>query len=56
MLIDSHKYGNDMAHVDSQLQVLEDKMSKMKKETLGDALDVVQKQMEQHCVCQYTTI
>ena len=50
MLVDSHKYGDLMAKVDGWLCELETKIEQRRREAIGDAVNVVDKQIQQHMV------
>ena len=48
LLIDSHKWGDKMAQVDSWLAQLENKVEERRRQAIGDAIEVVDKQIQQH--------
>ncbi|XP_067947788.1 dystrophin-like isoform X2 [Watersipora subatra] len=48
LLIDSHRYGDEMAKVDGWLSELEARIDSRRCEAIGDALDVVDTQIQQH--------
>lgn len=50
LVVDSHKYGDQMAKVDGWLCELESKIDSRKREAIGDAVDVVDRQIQQHMV------
>ena len=50
LLVDSHKYGDLMAKVDGWLCELETKIEQRRREAIGDAVNVVDKQIQQHMV------
>lgn len=54
LLIASLKYGDKMAQVDTWLSELEARIDASKREAIGDAVEVVDKQIQQHLVSVYT--
>jgi len=51
LLSSSNAYGETMARFDVWLGNLETKIDSKKQEAIGDAVDVIDKQIQQHLVC-----